>query len=214
MHKNKILRAARTLALGSGLLGTTLFTHAAVSLETFESGTFAGWTVSGTGWTVGGAAGIGFLVTPAEGAFFARSGAPNIASGSLAESNTGTVTSSAFLVSHDTLTWRSAGWSGPAYSGLNFFQILDTSQQVRATVQTAQSDSWTTASVDLIAAGFAPGDTLHFRAVDNNAANSYAWVAFDDVQLTGNLLPVPEVEQWSLLLAGLGLMGLMARRRR
>lgn len=214
MPKTKILRAARNFALGSGLLGAAFFSHAAASLDNFESGNFAGWSVSGAAWTTGGAAGIGFSVVPAEGMFFARSGAPNIASGALAESNTGSVISPAFRVSFETLTWRSAGWSGPTYSGLNYFQVLDSHQRVKATVQAAQSDSWKNASVNLLTAGFAPGETFFFRAIDNNSAANYAWLAFDDVQLTGTLLPVPEVEQWALLLAGLGLLRVMAHRRR
>jgi hypothetical protein len=187
---------------------------AAVTLANFESGTLANWTVTG-GWTVGGTTGTSPNILPIEGAFFARSGAPN-GSGALGESLTGTVTSPAFQVLYDTLTWKSTGWSGFNYDGVSKFQILDGNFNVKASIQTAQSDTWTTASTNLLSDGLTAGATFYFRAIDaktNSPAVGYSWLAFDNLQLTGTLLPVPEPETYAMLLAGLALLGLAASRK-
>ena len=98
------------------------------------------------------------------------------------------------------IQWISKGWSGQFGNGLSGFQILDASFAVKATVAAPLSDTWVTQGVDLLAAGLAPGATFYFRAIDGNAANSYAWLAVDGIQFTG--AAVPEPAPLALLLAG------------
>lgn len=162
-------------------------------LADFETGDLEGWTLTGNAWTVGGTTNTSPNIEPISGSKFARSGAPNANPPSaLAESNTGTATSPAYTVTARTLSWYSTGWSGPSGDGLSYFQVLDESLAVRAQVAAPQSDAWLRLSIDLIAAGLAPGDTFYFRAVDGHGENNYAWLAFDRLALRGSVSKVPQ----------------------
>ena len=86
-----------------------------------------------------------------------------------------------------TLSWYTAGWSGSTYDGQSYFQILDGAMNVKAQIQTPQSDPWVRFSVDLTAIGLALGDTFYFKAVDGKSANNYSWLAFDKLTLRGSL---------------------------
>ena len=154
---------------------------ATVTLADFESGLPAGWQATPGGWVVGGTTNTSPNILPAQGALFARCGAPNVAS----EAAVGTLLSPPLVVRSQQLAWISCGWSGQFGNGLNRFEILNAQQQVVATVATPLSDAWTPRSVDMFAAGFAVGDTFYFRAVDTNTANSYAWLAMDDLRFEG-----------------------------
>ncbi len=156
-------------------------------LEDFEDRSLDGWTLTGAGWTVGGTTNTTPNVTPADGRAFARSGAPDVPSGSLAESNVGMATSPPYQVTHDELRWYSAGWSGPSNDGRSFFQILDAQLNVKAQIAAPQSDSWVPISTNLVADGLSLGDTFYFRAVDGDDATSRAWLAFDKLMLRGSV---------------------------
>lgn len=136
-------------------------------------------------------------ISPAEGSYFARSGAPNTAS----ESATGRATSSALAVTYDTLNWQAAGWSGSNYNGENYFQILDSGLHVLATIHAPEADVWTVLTTNLLADGLHAGDTFYFRAVDSDNDGSYGWIAMDRIELTGAAAPAeaPEPGTWSML---------------
>jgi hypothetical protein len=154
------------------------------TLEDFETGAFpSGWTTIGNAWTVGGETHTNPDIAPPQGSYFARSGAPNTSS----EANTGTVTSSAYVVSYDTLTWKSVGWDdGPnTYDGTSYFQILNSNFQELARIPTAQADIWKSVGVNLRSLGLNWGDTFYFRAIDARAQSTYSWLAFDALTLTG-----------------------------
>src|SRR5690242_13338407 len=148
-----------------GLLLLAGSAQASTILDNFESNSLASWTLTGNAWTVGGATGSSPNISPAEGNYFARSGAPN----TLSESATGTATSSAFTVTYDTLSWQAAGWSGSTDNGDNYFQILDSDLNVLATVHAPEQDAWAGLTTDLLADGLHAGDTFYFRAVDSDS---------------------------------------------
>jgi hypothetical protein len=211
-----------------GLIGGTLLSlfvgvaDASVTLENFESGSFpSGWLIthtSETAWDVGGTIGNSSVsIDPAEGSFFARSGGP-----STREAATGTARSKPYVVSFTMLEWLSTGWSGQFVDdGKNYFEILDSSFSPLATVSSAQSDLWETASVNLIDIGLTAGATFYFQAVDkrDNAGNTgFSWIAFDKLTLTGDELEIPggvpeaaSVLIWGLL--GLTFVTSTGRRR-
>lgn len=214
----RFLASARSWIVLAGLLAVASAGSATVIAD-FESCSAPGWTVTGNAWTVGGEAAYIYPF----GNCFARSGAPNIQSGDLAESNSGSILSPAFTVDHDTLTWEAVGWSGSQYNSLNYYQVLASDMTVKAVVQTPQSDSWTTASVNLLSAGFAAGDVFYFKAVDGNTDPWYSWLAFDNLALTGQLqagganlgneVINPEPSGAILLLSGMGALAYALRRR-
>ena len=159
-------------------------------LENFESGVTSDWTTSNSAWTFGGTTNTSPNLPTKDGAVFARSGAPNVAPGNpLAESNTGTITSPPLVVTGDILRWNAAGWSGPSYDGQSYYQILDGTFNVKATIPVPESDPWVTLTTDLLAAGLQLGDTFYFRAVDAKAENNYAWMAFDKLTLRRTVPP-------------------------
>ena len=162
-------------------------------LADFEQGGLAGWTLTGSAWTVGGTTNTSPNVVPVSGVAFARSGAPNVTPPAvLAEANVGAATSPAYSVSGRVLSWYSTGWSGPGNDGASRFEILDASLTVRAQIPTPQSDSWVRLSVDLFNAGLSPGQTFYFRAVDAHPENNYAWLAFDRLAIRGTLARLPQ----------------------
>jgi hypothetical protein len=174
---------------------------AGITLDDFESGNFIGWSLTGSAWTVGGTTNSSPSIAPAQGNYFARSGAPNVWSGVLAESNVGTALSPAYQISYDTLTWMAVGWN-------TYFQILDATFNPITQVQNPHSDSWTVQSVNLIAFGLKPGDTFYFKAVDEASGYGYSWLAFDDLKLSGTPVPIP----CTIMLVGSGLLGLAGWR--
>jgi hypothetical protein len=190
------------------------FAFADTTITGFESGIPSGWTTTGTAWTVGGTASI---IDPSEGDAFARSGAPNVSSGALAESLTGTLTSLALKVSYEAIQFRIAGWSGSSGNGLDRFEILDKSLNAISTISAPQSDSWITYSVNLVSLGLSAGDTFYIRAVDASSASSYSWLAIDDINFAGHELQVstvPEPDSLALTLVGLVLCSLRLRRQK
>jgi hypothetical protein len=189
--------------------------QASIILDNFEAGLLPSWTATGNAWSVGGPAGLP-VINPPEGSNFARSGAPN-ATGVLGESNTGTMTSMAFTVTYDTLSWDAAGWSGFSNDGQSYFEILDSGFNVLEKIQTPQSDAWTTLTANLLADGLVGGDTFYFRAVDGNSGNSYSWMAMDNLQLTGAVVSAaqtPEPGTWSMLALSLAGIVFGVRKRR
>lgn len=197
MHLTRLFFAALSMASASAF--------AQVSVADFESGALpGGWTTTGS-WIVSSTTGTSPNVSPAEGSFFARSGAPN-----QDESLTGTLSSPMLTVTFESLQWSAVGWSGPTGNGASRFEVLDADFSVKATVAAPLSDSWSLQSVNLIAAGLAPGSNFYFRAVDGNSGSGYAWLALDDLAFVGQ--PVPEPASL-LLFAGGGIL-LVARLRR
>lgn len=102
------------------------------------------------------------------------------------------------------VTVRYMGASGILGTALNanFQQLLDTASWTQLSFQAAPIPVGTTAL--FIELGTAMGPLLDGRT---NA------VLVDDLQFTLTTAPVPEPETWALLLAGLGLVGAIARRR-
>jgi hypothetical protein len=221
-------------ALCALVLSSLSAAHAAgVTLADFESGLSNGWTAQGGAWFVGGAMGSFTAVTnltpvpsskkllnltAANGKLVAASGEANFFIGPTSENRTGSLLSPGYSVTYDTLSWLSAGWSNDAYDGRSQFQILDSSLTVKASFGTAQSDSWKLVQANLLLLGFSPGDTFYFRAVDASTAKvpdslGFAWMAFDNLQLSGNAVsPVPELPPAAML--GIGLLGVCLTRRR
>lgn len=195
----------------STLAAASMAASAATTIADFESGIPSGWTTTGSPWTVGGTTGTSPNISPPQGSQFARSGAPNVLSGPLAESNTGTMSSGPLSVTFDSISWLATGWSGQFGDGSNRFEILNAGQTVIGTTAAPLSDSWSTLSVNLLSLGLSPGGTFYFRAVDTNASNNYAWLAMDNLQFVG--APVPEPDTVAMLLVGLGAMVIFMRRR-
>lgn len=201
----------RRLVVASTLLALSASAWAGAVIENFEMGTIPpGWTTTGNAWTVGGTAGAGVVIHPPEGKYFARSGAPN-STGSIGESNTGTLLSPALKVMDDKIAWSLVGWSGQYNNGASRVEILSESMDMLAKVQMPQSDRWRTTSVDLFSLGLAAGDTFYFRAIDGNAGYGYAWFAIDNIHFVGN--PVPEPDTGMLLACGLAGLIVLARAR-
>ena len=70
-----------------------------------------------------------------------------------------------------------------------------------------------TLSGTLSGLSLAQGATLWIRWTDFNASGADDGLAVDNFNLTATLAPVPEPGSYALLLAGLGAVGLIARRR-
>jgi hypothetical protein len=183
----------------AGISLSSLKAYAVTNVADFESGTLpSGWTTSGSGWTVGGTTGTSPNIVPKQGQLFARSGGPNVASGPLAESLIGTLTSAPLTVSDSSIQWFATGWSGSTPNGINHFEILDANFSVLASVAAPQSDSWQLQSVNLLASGLSLGSTFYFRAIDQLSGDHYAWLAVDDITQA----PVPEPSTVLLFLGG------------
>jgi hypothetical protein len=180
--------------------------RASLVLEDFETGS-DGWTADPlTTWEVGGATGT-FPDITLQGSNFARSGEPNNPS----ESDIGTFTSPMYFVTFSTLEWVAAGHSGQQQlppDGKNYFEILDINGDRKAKVDAPQANGPTfegplaPQTVNLLDY-FQPGDAFYFRAVDGRGESTYAWLAFDNLQLTGApVAAVPEASTvfiWGLL---------------
>ena len=69
---------------------------------------------------------------------------------------------------------------------------------------THSSMGWATQTFSFVAT--TTSSTLHFASLQESAGG----IALDNISVT----PVPEPETYAMLLAGLGLMGAVARRRR
>jgi hypothetical protein len=202
--------------------------RASLVLEDFESGS-DGWTLTeatGISWNVDGDTGTNPNILTPQGSFFARSGEPNRHPGDPngpAEEDTGKLTSPMYTVTFSTLQWLAAGHSGQQQlppDGKNRFELLDINGATKATVNAPQWNgppadppAWATQSVNLLDY-FQPGDAFFFRAVDERDQSTYAWLAFDNLQLTGvPVAAVPEASTvfiWSLL----GLSCCLPRRSR
>lgn len=212
------LRARRhrrpALALVAALSAAGPCWAAGPVIADFDSRQPAYMDIDGFGWGVGGRTTAGVpVIFAAQGVNFARSGAPGVASGQLlAESNTGSLTLPRESVSFSTLQWWAAGWSGPGNDGLSRFELLDSRGVPRVVVAAPQSDTWQLLRVDLLAAGFAPGEEFAFRAVDQSSGAHHAWLAFDDLRF-GNTPAVPEPASVALLGCGLAILLLRWQRR-
>lgn len=128
-----LLPIRETLALAAVAAAAAVCTAGAladtVTVANFEGGMPAGWTATPNGWTFGGTTGTSPNIFPAQGARFARCGAPNTAS----ETLVGTLTSPPLVVLSRTLTWRTCGWSGQLGTDANRFEILNANMDVVAT---------------------------------------------------------------------------------
>jgi hypothetical protein len=147
----------------------------------FESGIPADWTVTPFGWAAGGATNSSPNIVPAEGAMFARCGAPNTSS----ETAVGTMTSGPIVAASLTLEWIATGWAGSSGNGTNRVEILNAAQVPIANIPAPLSDLWVAQSVNLGQFGVNIGDTIHFRAVDGSIATNYSWLAVDNIRFTG-----------------------------
>lgn len=188
------------IAISLGIIAIFNQAAAMTVIDDFEDGNLDDWT--GSGWVASGPAGSTVVISPAEGAFFARSGAPQ-----LDESNTGTITSPLLSVTHENLAWDAVGWQG---TGPNRFEILDATFSVLSTTLGPDSDSWSTESVSFFDVGLTAGESFYFRATDADAGSSFSWLAFDALRFTGSVVPIPAAV-WFFVPAA-GLLGLMGRR--
>ena len=127
MHLRRSVGSVPCLLLAACLAATA--DAATVTLANFESGLPAGWQATPGGWVVGGTTNTSPNILPAQGALFARCGAPNVAS----EAAVGTLLSPPLVVRSQQLAWISCGWSGQFGNGLNRFEILNAQQQVFST---------------------------------------------------------------------------------
>ncbi|MFC3798679.1 discoidin domain-containing protein [Cohnella sp. GCM10012308] len=155
----------------------------------FERGTYAGWTVTGTGfglsptyqktdptrpWGKSVASVPGY-----NGKYFASTHA----AGSTA---TGILTSRSFVVDKPILSFRGAGYDGPGGSNnQNYYWLMRASDNTPLIVgKPPQSDHFTTTYWDVSAY---IGEEVYFKVEDTDASDGSAgWIAFDDLQLLNN----------------------------
>jgi len=126
---------------------------------------FAGWRVTGNGWTARRRGGVdGNLAYCGE-----------MQTGSLSQTT---------LVTHRFLKWYAKGWDGSRHgsSKLNKFEIRDAGGKVLKTTRPPLSDAWATQIVDLYALGLKQGEKFTFTAVDGIHQKSYGWLAFDGIR--------------------------------
>ncbi len=236
------LHANATIELRDGELSYSQDFNALVSTGT-SSALPAGWFINeiGTSATVNGSysAGTGSANT-GDIYSFGAAGSSDRALGSLLSSSfTGTFGASftnlasssitSLLISYQGEQWR-LGATGRA-DRLAFqystdatslttgtwtdFTALDFSSLVTTGTVGALIGDTNTATVTSTLSGLnlATNSTVWIRWTDINASGSDDGLAVDNFSLTATLAPVPEPSSYALLLAGLGVVGMLARRR-
>ncbi|MBV8037305.1 PEP-CTERM sorting domain-containing protein [Roseateles sp.] len=110
-----------------------------------------------------------------------------------------------FGSSYSTVAWQSAG------AGFNFNSLVNT-----ATAGTVDGSSvGKTANIGgTVTTGWAAGQTLWVRWTDIDDVGADHGLAIDNVRFNAVAAAVPEPSTYAMLLAGIGAIGFIARRRR
>lgn len=113
-----------------------------------------------------------------------------------------------FQYSTDASSLNTGSWT--SVSALDFSSIVTTGS---ARALNGNSNS-AAVSGSLSGLSLAQGATVWLRWTDFNASGADDGLAVDNFSLNATLAPVPEPSSYALLLAGLGAIGFVARRRR
>lgn len=145
----------------------------------FETGTYSGWTVSGTAF---GSAPVssdhGGLVKGWRGKYWADSKTGG-------DTAAGTLTSDSFIPEKELLTFRIAGYDGAlGNAGKNIVYLKRTSDNaILLSAKPPQSDIFTDVTWDVTAY---MGVSVYMEVVDGNTDSSYGWLGIDNVSLSSN----------------------------
>lgn len=160
----------------------------------------------------------------------------------LALTNNTAATLSGFTFSYDGEQWRDGGVTagtsggslaqtmkveygfGSSFSAVSSWTALGSSFQFTSPVFGSTSTSGVAVNGNgaglvtglggSVLATWAPGDTLWVRWVETNDVNNDHSLAIDNVSFSVTAAAVPEPTSYALLLAGLGAVGFISRRRR
>lgn len=206
----------------STLAGWSLFNNVGTAVSTYRAG--AGTTTNGAIYSFGSVAddrALGGIGSGGFSGYFA-----------VAFTNTGASAYDSFTVNFDGEQWRDGGNATPVTQtmalqfgmGSSFGAVGTWTAAGAAFDLNAPVFTTTGAAVNGNAAGlvaglggtvstpWAPGQTLWLRWVENNDAGSDHGLAIDNLRFSVTSA-VPETGTWAMLLAGLALVGVAARRR-
>ena len=206
MHLFKQLLAGVALALlatTGWAAGPNLIINGGFESSTFSGSltTFTAGSTGLTGWTIGQDS-VDLINT-----YWAPSGGSY--SLDLSGNYDGTISQSFATVIGQTYTvsFDMAANPDDANDAVKFMQVGLSQQPVYSFSSVGHTHSnmgWTTKTFNFVATD--TSSTLHFASLQDSAGG----VALDNISVTA----VPEPETYAMLLAGLGLMGAVARRRR
>jgi hypothetical protein len=140
----------------------------------FEAGSFSGWTRNGSAFPYSiPRTNLHGSMDPWHTDWWGDSYAGG-------ESATGTLTSSTFELKSG-LKVSVAGWDGPQLQNNNFIYVRRASDNaVLFFTHAPQTDQWTPIEWDT---SQYYGTTVYVQLVDGNSADSYAWIALDDLRV-------------------------------
>ncbi|MGV7210376.1 PEPxxWA-CTERM sorting domain-containing protein [Oxalobacteraceae bacterium A2-2] len=148
----------------------------------------------------------GITASPTGGNVFASD--PQWYAGALSQTVTGLAANSLYTLSFDYALGQQAGFDK---ANINDYWAVSFGGSTQNTsplsIQSGGFSGWQTASMTFTASG--ASQVLSFLA-NGGSAGAPPFLLLDNVSLTA---AVPEPETWGMLLGGLGLVGVMARRR-
>jgi len=216
---NKVL-VASTLAL-------PLFVQAApFSNGNFESpgvASFADITTPATaptGWTPGGTLGNAALFYENNAFHVVCVAGPNCVgfggngtTGATLSQTFDTVLGQSYTVNYFVTPQQGAGPQSALVEALNGATVLGSVTDTIPLLVSGQNFNWV-AGTPLTFVATGSSSTLRFTDTSNGAAASGTNWALDGVTITGQVAAIPEPSAYGLMLAGLGVLGFVARRRK